>query len=220
MSTLRENHRLVASKWQTLSDPFEKLHLKFIEETLGVNCKASNDACRAELARFPLRNLIHASNCINVLDHILSSDNTLIYQIYNAIQTSNPWIKKTKYLLDSLGYSYLFDNNVNFKHQLINIKQRIKDQNLQNQNSNICQIKSSKLNFFRTFYNMGQRPSYVDSLVNISERAAISKIRTSAHLLRIERGRHTNILVYVPDPINIMFSSGFCPNSFFVLDIQ
>ena len=46
----------------------------------------------------------------------------------------------------------------------INIKQRIKDQNLQNQNSSICQ--SSKLNFFRTFYNMGQRPSYVDSLVN------------------------------------------------------
>ena len=37
---------------------------------------------------------------------------------------------------------------------------------------------------------MRQRPSYVDSLVNISERAAISKIRTSGHLLRIERGRH------------------------------
>jgi hypothetical protein len=40
---------------------------------------------------------------------------------------------------------------------------------------------------------MGQRPLYVDSLVNISERAAISKIRTSAHLLMIERGRHKNI---------------------------
>jgi hypothetical protein len=85
----------------------------------------------------------------------------------------------------------VFENNVNFKHQLINIKQRIKDQNLQNQNSNIFQ--SSKLNFLRTFYNMGQRPSYVDSIVNISERAAISKICTSAHLLMIERGRHTNI---------------------------
>ena len=75
-------------------DPFEKLHLKFIKETLGVNCKASNDACRAELARLPLRNLIHAS-CIHFLDHMLSSDNTLIYQIYNATKTSNSWIKKT-----------------------------------------------------------------------------------------------------------------------------
>jgi hypothetical protein len=43
-------------------------------------------------------------------------------------------------------FIFFFDNNVNFKHQLINIKQRIKDQNLQNQNSNICQ--SSKLNVF------------------------------------------------------------------------
>jgi hypothetical protein len=40
---------------------------------------------------------------------------------------------------------------------------------------------------------MGQRPSYVDSLVNISERAAISKIRTCAHLLMIERGRHCTV---------------------------
>ena len=29
-----------------------------------------------------------------------------------------------------------------------------------------------------------------------------------------------NILVYWPGPINIMFSSEFCPNLFFVLDIQ
>ena len=29
-----------------------------------------------------------------------------------------------------------------------------------------------------------------------------------------------NIFVYGPGPINIMFSYGFCPNSFFVLDIQ
>ena len=93
-------------------------------------------------------------------------------------------------MLGSFGYSYIFDNNVKFKHHLITIKQRIKDQNLQTQNSNICQ--STKLNFFRTVYNMGQRPSYVDSLINISERAAISKIRTSAHLLMMEKGRHSN----------------------------
>jgi hypothetical protein len=29
-----------------------------------------------------------------------------------------------------------------------------------------------------------------------------------------------NITVYWPDPVNIMFSSGFCPNSFLALDIQ
>ena len=40
---------------------------------------------------------------------------------------------------------------------------------------------------------MGQRPPYVDILKNRDDRAAICKIRISAHLLLIERGRHLNI---------------------------
>jgi hypothetical protein len=33
----------------------EKFHMIFIKEILGVHCKASNVACRAELGRLPLR---------------------------------------------------------------------------------------------------------------------------------------------------------------------
>jgi hypothetical protein len=40
---------------------------------------------------------------------------------------------------------------------------------------------------------MGQRPPYVDVLNNRCDRAAICKIRVSAHPLMIERGRHLNI---------------------------
>ncbi len=40
---------------------------------------------------------------------------------------------------------------------------------------------------------MGQRPSYVDNLKNREDRAAVCKLRISAHLLMIERGRHLNI---------------------------
>jgi hypothetical protein len=40
---------------------------------------------------------------------------------------------------------------------------------------------------------MGQRPPYVDVLNNRCDRAAICKIRISAHPLMIERGRHLNI---------------------------
>jgi hypothetical protein len=36
----------------------------------------------------------------------------------------------------------------------------------------------------------------------------------------LRKTNRENILVYCPGPINIMFSSEFCPNSFFVLDIQ
>jgi hypothetical protein len=32
----------------------EEFHMKFIKEILGVHCKASTVACRAELGRLPL----------------------------------------------------------------------------------------------------------------------------------------------------------------------
>lgn len=40
---------------------------------------------------------------------------------------------------------------------------------------------------------MGKRPPYVDILKNREDRAAVCKIRISAHQLMIERGRHLNI---------------------------
>lgn len=172
------------------SEPFEKLHIKFIKEALGVHCKASNDACRAELGRIPLKNKIVFSS-INFLEHILSSENTLVNQIFCATRFSNPWILKTQCILQKLGYSYLVEKSCLTKQHLGQVKQRIYDQCLQNQNANIQE--SSKLSFFRQVYKMGQRPSYVDSLNNLNDRAAICKIRISAHPLMIERGRHLNI---------------------------
>ena len=172
------------------SDPFEHLHLKFIKEVLGVNCKTSNDACRAELARLPLKARIQCS-VINFLDHIYSSEDTLLYKAFVATKNSNSWVKNTKKRLNNLGYSYIFDKKSTIKNHINNLKQRITDQCLQNQNSIIS--PSSKLEFFKTVYKMGQRPSYVDNLIDIKQRAAIAKIRTSSHTLMIEKGRHKNI---------------------------
>ena len=77
---------------------------------------------------------------------------------------------------------------INYCKQILAISH---DQCLQTQNANICD--SQKLNFFQSFYNMGQRPPYVDVLNNRCDRAAICKIRISALPLMIERGRHLNI---------------------------
>jgi hypothetical protein len=40
---------------------------------------------------------------------------------------------------------------------------------------------------------MGQRPHYVNTLKNRNDRAAVCKIRISAHSLMIERGKYFNI---------------------------
>ena len=63
---------------------------------------------------------------------------------------------------------------------------------------NVCKLKMQtyvilKNSTFSSVYNMGQRPPYVDVLNNRCDRAAICKIRISAHPLMIERRRHLNI---------------------------
>ena len=55
------------------SEPFEKLHLKFMKEILGVHCKTSNDTCRAVLGRLPMKSKILHS-CVKFLEHIIHLD--------------------------------------------------------------------------------------------------------------------------------------------------
>jgi hypothetical protein len=52
------------------SSSVEKFHMKFIKEILGVHCKASNVACRAELGRLPLWVRIKISNKILIRRHV------------------------------------------------------------------------------------------------------------------------------------------------------
>ena len=75
------------------TEPFEKLHLKFIKEILGVHCKATNDACRAELCRLPLKSKILYSS-IKYLEHILDSENSLVKPIFENSVPSNNWFIK------------------------------------------------------------------------------------------------------------------------------
>ena len=171
------------------TDPQEKMHVKFIKEILGVHCKTSNDACRAELARLPLKQTILFS-CIKFLNHIQSQNDTLVNKIYQATKSVNPWTKNTVHILQQLGFPFLNDF-VNFKPYIRSIKQRIIDQHQQEQNANI--YNSTKLSFFKKIHNINQRAKYVDTLANRCDRSQISKVKLSAHQLNIEKGRYSNI---------------------------
>ena len=47
----------------------EKAHLRFCKSYLGVNKKATNDACRGELGRFPIKLNIDQKN-LNYILHL------------------------------------------------------------------------------------------------------------------------------------------------------
>ena len=172
------------------STPYEYLHLKFLKEILGVHSKASNDACRAELNRLPLRGKILNIAC-SYWQHLWSSPNSLVSKIVEVTKSHNNWFIQMGAIFNTLGFSYFYDSPNFSLHDKLSIKQRITDIQLQEQNMRISNTK--KLNILMKFYRSGTRPYYVDFLKNRAERAMLSKLRISAHKLAIEGGRYMNI---------------------------
>ena len=86
------------------SEPFEKLHFEFMKEILGVHCKASNDACRAELGRLLMESKILFS-CVKFLEHILHLDGSLVKDIFHATNQSAPWFVKVKDIFHATNQS-------------------------------------------------------------------------------------------------------------------
>ena len=175
------------------SDPFELLHSKFIKEILGVHCKTSNAACRAELKRLPLSKNIMIQS-MKFLNHLIESKNSIAHEILINTWDSNPWAMNIKHFLENLGFPALIDflPHNSLKSVINMLSQRINDQILQYQNSKIS--VSNKLAFFRNVYEMNSRAAYVDILTNRSDRSAIAKLRLSAHNLEIEKGRHIGVV--------------------------
>ena len=125
---------------------------------------------------------------IKFWDHLITSEGSVVHQIYNATKMSNPWVKKLNIIIQNLGLSYLSNVKPTIKRLFGFIKQRIIDQGIQEQHANIS--ASPKLTFFQNVYIMNERAAYVDALRNRSDRSSLCKLRVSAHNLAIERGRY------------------------------
>ena len=74
--------------------PYENLHVKFIKEIFDVHCKTSNDACRSESGRLPLRTKILMS--LFNFPNILLNQILLLLMIFLNSQNTNPWTKNIR----------------------------------------------------------------------------------------------------------------------------
>ena len=87
--------------------------------------------------------------------------------------------------------------NVNKSYSLPSKKFRVKNvtENLKGHFAKCWKLetsKSSKLSFYNTVKNKFARESYLDTVKSFSRRYSTSKLRISAHNLKIEQGRYTN----------------------------
>lgn len=197
------------------NDPIEAVQTKFCKMLLGVNAKATNNACRSELGIFPLRAemtlrpLKYWTRYMNAKDRKLSS--CAIKGEFNAQNKLN-WAGKIKVKTDKLGLSYLtchdtylnIDKNGNITnltdYQLHNvndnIKQRILDQEFQTwegeiHNDSKKANRKNKMRTYRTFKTTYTREGYLREVSNIKHRISLTKLRISDHSLHIETGRYT-----------------------------
>jgi hypothetical protein len=98
----------------------------------------------------------------------LTSENTLVFKIFQATKNFNPWANKLYSIFNSLGFSYKAETNCSIKALLPNIKQMLIDQCTREQSSKI--YSSTILKFLQHFYDFNRRSGYVVFLRNKTER--------------------------------------------------
>ena len=173
---------------------FERLHLKYCKRILKVPLNSSNCAVYGELERYPL----YISRYCKIIKYwckVAHSNNIIVKTLYKLavddylLGYSN-WVSRVKKLLDDFGFSDMF-LNVNSSTEFIklftkNFKLRLIDCFQQewfgkiNTSSILDEYKLFKLNF--------NYENYLD-IIPHNLRHFVTKIRISAHSLRIHSGR-------------------------------
>ena len=153
-----------------------------------------NTTVYGELGRFPL--IVYRK--IRILKFwyiILKNNDKLIYRIYSMRNNNdvllNKWSSDVRDLLNELGFPFLW-NNQNITNDQLNILiARIKDQYLQQWQSEINSLP--KLETYCIFKNEHVAEKYLLCVSNLNYRTTLCRFRCSAHKLLIEEGRHRNI---------------------------
>ena len=179
------------------ADPIEKFFLAYLKSILGVKGTTTNSYVYGEFGTYPLyiqRRVVVMKYWLKILDMIEEGDTltSKIYRELHQLSTTNPnkvtWVTLLRDMLNrcGMGNVWLAQKVDDKKSFLVLFKQRVYDIFIQEwraeiENSTDGRLyKHIKVNFeFEEYLN----------LENSSLRTAISRIRLSSHVFRIERGR-------------------------------
>ena len=144
-----------------------------------------------ELGRYPLF-INRYARIVKYWCKIVESDNIVIKHIYNSLlldvqRGKQNWCSNVKYLLDSYGFSYVWENPSSVNLKAIQAKIRLRIIDVFKQNWYNCLTNSSSLSLYKEFKVTFAFEKYLDNLP-FSTRIAMSKLRLSSHKLRIETG--------------------------------
>ena len=171
----------------------ERIHLKFYKTLLTVKSSISNMGVYGELGRCPLY-ISRYARIIKFWCQILDLGNILINSLYDPLLAEcsrgmNNWASSVKKLLDNYGFSYVWNNpfSVNLKTFHLLLKERVSDVFMQDWFNKIS--NSGSFTLYKNFKQSFEIEHYLNVLSR-KFRIVISRLRRSAHQLRIETGRY------------------------------
>jgi hypothetical protein len=175
--------------------PLEKVQIKFCRYILGVHRKATNIAVRAELGLYPVlvELLIHSAKYwIQLCDTGLVTWVKKAYlDSYILKDKSHTWATHIQKLWTHFSLNEIWNNHgTRHRHKVIHLLRT----GIHNQYNSLWEsalnMESSKLRTYKLFKVKPSLENYLCSC-NISRRQEFTKLRISAHSLRIEIGRYT-----------------------------
>ena len=143
---------------QIEKDPAELVQIKFLKWLLGVNKYCSNNACRAETGRFPMKIEAQHRNFkfwLTLTKHPKHKLSQVVYNDMKSRMNKELWSQKVKRVLDQIGLGYLWTKAHENDIGILNIiKQRLKDIELQRWLSDVnndVRKDTNQKNELRTF---------------------------------------------------------------------
>ena len=187
-SMLRDSNNKSKLK-QMVTDPMEKLHLKFLKWTLLVHKKCANMPCYGDSGRYPLfiKLAKHATSYFNRLDSLnTAEDNSLVRHAFAEQKCGKlSWYTNMTKLLNVAGSS----NGTNQPRPSdIETKLEVYFNSLWRED----RTQSSKLNFYNKVKDSAniKYELFLD-LPDYKERKCLMQLRSSSHRLNWETGRYT-----------------------------
>jgi hypothetical protein len=179
--------------------PTENVHINFCRSLLGVHKRTMKVPVLAELGRYP-NFLNNVGQVIMFWVHILESrEDSYLRQAYDDMLLMDscnkvPWIHFVKTMLFNIGFSHVWKNQgtLNMKRLRYAILNKLQEEYIQFWR-NTKNGTSSRLSFYNTIVDNYELQPYLMKCKNFKHRAALCRLRLSAHDLEIEKGRHRNI---------------------------
>lgn len=173
----------------------EQLHLKFCKILLGIPWYASNNACRAELGRYPLKQDIQSNIYTYYLRLKHNACNPLLKEAFHWSMSQPSDFTKICFDLDA---KVMTQNRSSYQQPILKHEMKIKRKEIldilkkEYQNRWTMEKANSSSTFVNQFKNTYTYEHYLSLVKNSAHRILLTKLRLGTHTLRIQTGKYEN----------------------------